>query len=167
MRISAFILFICSSSCASSILPNSNPKDMLMTSTCAKYMCKQVGIRQRKDFESNGQVITFQFSSSLVDIYYAKGKIKSNYYIDFVEINYTYSNSPIASNEICSVIKTFITKSQYINSQFCRFLMSRPEEYGSVQLFRFRLPNSNTTYAFNTINDPGSAKISINRISPR
>lgn len=164
MKSSVLLLILCSATHAVSVLPNSRAEDMISTSTCVKYSCKRIKSVEIKDSESTGVIDTFKFPNSTVEIYYAKGKINGLAYVDFVEISFNYSRSPSSVNEACSILKTVIPNSQYINGNFCKSLLIRPYKYGSVQNFRFRLPNSAALYAFNTISTNKIMKISINRI---
>jgi hypothetical protein len=164
MKFPVFILMLCSTAHAASILPNSRAEDMLSTSTCLKYSCKRIKSAGRKDFESTGTTDTFKFPNSIVEIYYAESRNSGNIYIDFIEISFNYSRSPNSINEVCSILKTVMPNSQYINRNFCKSLLIRPNKYGSVQTFRFRPSNSETLYAFNTISTAETMKISINRI---
>lgn len=164
MKFLALLLILYPTAHAAPILPNSRAEDMLSTSTCLKYSCKLINSVSRKDFESTGVVDTFKFSTSIVEIYYAESRKNESNYVDFIEISFNYSKSSTSANEVCSILKTIMTNSQYINSTFCKSLLIRPAKYGSVQAFRFRIAGSEATYAFNTISATKMMKISINRI---
>lgn len=164
MKYQALFLTLCSTAHAVSILPNSKAEDMLSTSTCLKYSCKRINSVGRKDFESTGIIDTFKFSTSVVEIYYAESRKDGFSYVDFIEISFNYSRSSSSANEVCSILKTVMPNSLYVNGNFCKSLLIRPEKYGSVQAFRFRLADSGALYAFNTISTTKMMKISINRI---